>query len=108
MKLKHFLVCFLSISVGVLLFLQPIVSVATEGGQVEQGAGIEFYVDESEPPASSSEAKTSLSIATKPSSKGKYPNTGEVVKKSLAISGAVLVMIVFLFSVIKNCKEKEE
>ncbi|MBP2097379.1 LPXTG cell wall anchor domain-containing protein [Enterococcus rivorum] len=108
MKLKHFLVCFLSISVGVFLFLQPIVSVATEGGQVGQGAGIEFYVDESEPSASSSEEVTFSSIGTKPSSKGKYPNTGEVVKRSLAISGAVLVMIIFLFSVIKSRKEKEE
>lgn len=107
MKLKHFLVCFLSISVGVFMFLNPIVSVATEGGQVEQGAGIEFYDDESEPVTSNSEWATSSSAGTKPNSKGKYPSTGEVVKKSLVISGTILLVIVFLFSVIKIRKEKE-
>lgn len=87
------------------------------GGQVPTNGQITFYEDEpepssSEPPASSSSEVPAPSVSsselpvTKPA--GKYPSTGELVKKSLSISGAALLAAAFLLFLYKRRKKEAE
>ena len=93
------------------------------GGQVQTNGEISFYADEplpsssSEPPAPSStqepssEAPVPTSSSEPPVTKpaGKYPSTGELVKKSLTISGGVVLLIgLFLFLYSRKKKEAGE
>ena len=92
------------------------------GGQVQTNGEISFYADEplpssSEPPAPSStqepssEAPVPTSSSELPVTKpaGKYPSTGELVKKSLTISGgAVVVIALVLFLYSRKKKEAGE
>lgn len=89
------------------------------GGQVQTNGEITFYEDEplpsssSEPPVSSEPASSEAPIPSssepviqKP--QGKYPSTGELVKKSLSISGIALIAIVFLLFLYKRRKKEAE
>ncbi|MCB5953440.1 LPXTG cell wall anchor domain-containing protein [Enterococcus sp. CWB-B31] len=87
------------------------------GGQVQTNGQITFYEDEpkpssSEPPVSSSSQEPVPSVSsselpvTKPA--GKYPSTGELVKKSLSISGAALIVAAFLLFLYKRRKKEAE
>ncbi|MEI5994290.1 LPXTG cell wall anchor domain-containing protein [Candidatus Enterococcus mansonii] len=109
-KLKYLLSCILFISVGVTLFIFPIMDVwAVEGGQVGHDAVIELYAEDTiESSSSSSEQPTSSSkpIVEKP--KGKYPSTGEVIRRSLALSGSALALIALIFFIKKRREEREE
>lgn len=107
MKLKNILACILPIFVGVLFFAAPIHSSAAEGGQVGQDAVVEFFTDESVPKPSESEEPKSSSepIVEKP--KGRFPSTGEVVQRSLMMSGGILVIAILLFLRLKKRNVKE-
>lgn len=99
------------------------------GGQVQTNGEITFYEEEplpsssSEPPVSSEPAPSSEPVPVPseeptPSAssepvvqkpQGKYPSTGELVKKSLSISGVALVAVVFgLFLYKRRKREAEE
>ncbi|MBP1048115.1 LPXTG cell wall anchor domain-containing protein [Enterococcus sp. BWM-S5] len=121
MKKKHFLHYLVLLSVGVFLTGVPMSSWAMEGGQVGQQGVIEFYVDSTEPSESStteppvassteeppvSTSTSSSTVVQKPA--GKYPSTGEVVQRSLMLSGAAVIALVLLFFVMKKRKEKRE
>lgn len=91
---------------------------AEEGGAVKTNGAITFYEtstdsSSSEAPVPSSEEPTPSSEAPAPSDSelpvtkpaGKYPSTGELVKKSLTFSGAALVLGVLLLFIWKRRKE---
>ncbi|MBP1046187.1 LPXTG cell wall anchor domain-containing protein [Enterococcus sp. BWM-S5] len=123
MKKKHFLHYLVLLSVGVFLTGVPLSAKAMEGGQVGQQGVIEFYVDSSstepsessttEPPVASSTEEPPVSTSTSSSTvvqkpAGKYPSTGEVVQRSLMVSGAAVIALALLFFVMKKRKEKRE
>ncbi|MCA5011428.1 MULTISPECIES: LPXTG cell wall anchor domain-containing protein [unclassified Enterococcus] len=103
MKLKNILVCILPIVVGVIFSVDPLQGLAAESGQVGQDAVIEFYTDKSEPKPTQPSTEPQVE---KP--KGRFPSTGEVVQRSLILSGCILAVAVFLFFVLKKRKTKEE
>lgn len=80
---------------------------AEEIGQVQTNAGIGFY----EASTDSSSSIESTTTITQPDSsikpKGRYPSTGELVKKSLVISGAILILLVVLFILWKRKKNQQ-
>lgn len=123
MKKNYFLPYLVLFSVGCLLTGMPLVAQAMEGGQVGQQGVIEFYEDNSttepsdnsttEPtvePSAEPSTSTPSSLSTEPVQKpaGNYPSTGEVVQRSLMLSGVALLFIALLFAVWKKRKEKEE
>lgn len=87
-------------------------AMAEEGGAVQTNGGIGFYETSSDRPSSevsvpSSEApalSTSRLPAIKPT--GKYPSTGELVKKSLTFSGVVLILGTLILFLWKRRKEE--
>ena len=79
---------------------------AEEIGQVQTNAGVGFY--EASTDSSTIEATTTTTKptnVTKP--KGRYPSTGELVKKSIAISGIVLILFVVIFILWKRKKNQQ-
>ncbi|MGL4696731.1 LPXTG cell wall anchor domain-containing protein [Enterococcus larvae] len=104
-----------------LCFVIPVTSEATtNGGAVQTNGVVGFYEegssdssssDSSSSDGSSSSESTSQSTlpptggTTKPT--GSYPSTGELVKNSLTISGAALLVIAAVFLFWKKKKEKE-
>lgn len=77
------------------------------GGAVQTTGGVGFYEDETTPtttPSATEEPKETPSL--KP--KGRYPSTGELVAKSLSISGATLVVIVAIYFIWKRKKDNAE
>lgn len=81
---------------------------AEEIGQVQTNAGVGFY-EESTQSSSSTEttaATTQSDISKKPI--GRYPSTGELVKKSVALSGVVLILFVALFILWKRKKNNQK
>ncbi|MBO0471764.1 LPXTG cell wall anchor domain-containing protein [Enterococcus sp. DIV0242_7C1] len=107
MRSKNILACALPIFVGIFFLTAPIHSLAAEGGQVGQDAVIEFYTDKSESEPSTSEPPKSSSESPIEKPKGRFPSTGEVVQRSLLLSGSVLIVAVFLFFALKKRKAKE-
>ena len=103
---KNILACILPIFVGILFLTAPIHSFAAEGGQVGQDAVIEFYTDKSEPEPSTSEPPKNSSEPRIEKPKGRFPSTGEVVQRSLLLSGSILIAAVFLFFALKKRKVK--
>ena len=96
---------------------------AENGGAVQTNGVVGFYdnstesssstepapsTTESEKPAPSESTTTSSTVVKKPT--GSYPSTGELVTKSLSISGVVLLAGVLIFFLWKRRKdgEKEE
>lgn len=114
----------LSLAVGLLFGLSAPVYGADNGGAVQTNGVIEFFDDtepstsepepSSEPapssetplPSSSDEPITPKPPGSKP--QGSYPSTGELVKTSLTVSGAALVVLALLFFFWKRKKDKEE
>ena len=90
------------------------------GGAVQTNGHIGFYQEE-QPESSSSEessapqsttsepASTEASTTTvaKPTGGGQYPSTGELVKKSLSLSGVALVVMAGLLILYKRRKKEE-
>lgn len=110
MKLKLFSPYILSLSIFACLLLGAKTSFAAEGGgQVGQDAGIEFYVDETESSLANSEQPGSPAESAIKKNKpvGKLPKTGEVVKKSLAVSGISLLIGGTVFFLIKKFRAKK-
>lgn len=110
MNQKHlFSAFFVSVVAVVLFFSYPLFGMAEEnGGAVQTNGGITFY--EESISISSTEQSTTPSTTSKPTSQkpvGRYPSTGELVKASLGISGAVLVAIVLILFYLKRKKERE-
>ncbi|MEI5995347.1 LPXTG cell wall anchor domain-containing protein [Candidatus Enterococcus mansonii] len=107
MKKRKLLYSIMTISVVSLsLFWNPVGHFAADGGQVGQEAVIEFYGEE-EPTTSNSTSDGPVKekpVTSKPV--GRYPQTGEIVKKSLALSGAVLALLAAF--VYKNKQNKGE
>lgn len=124
MKKNHFLLYLVLLSVGVFLTGIPLSAKAMEGGQVGHQGVIEFYEESSttepsesstteptvesstEPSVSTSTTSSSTPIVQKPT--GNYPSTGEVVQRSLMLSGAAILALALLFAVWKKRKEKRE
>ncbi|MGC6769563.1 LPXTG cell wall anchor domain-containing protein [Enterococcus sp. LJL128] len=79
------------------------------GGAVQTTGVVGFYDDSTEP-SSSSSSSTSTSSTPAPVQKptGKYPSTGELVKTSLSIAGAVVVGMVLLFFWMKRRENKRK
>lgn len=107
-KISLFLLLFLF--VGVSLTGLGIESHAEEnGGLVETNGVVGFYEDSSSSSDSTSSNPTSNSSTSsqviKPT--GRFPSTGELVKKSLSISGLLLLLIV-LFLLFKRKKERDK
>lgn len=103
------------------IYVQPAQAQEGVGGAVQTNGEIGFYKDDepvtssssttpsssspssSAPPKSSSSTGTSGTV-TKPT--GNYPSTGELIKKSLSLSGIALVLLAFLLFLFKR-KKKE-
>lgn len=80
-----------------------LVQAVEEGGQVQTNAGVVFFSEDSSSASSSSENipnatstpntsnSTNEKIVEKPA--GKYPSTGELAKRSISISGLLLVIV---------------
>ncbi|WP_375178487.1 LPXTG cell wall anchor domain-containing protein [Enterococcus rotai] len=118
-KIKKNIVVLSSLVILGMLFSLLVLNVRSEaseiGGAVQTNGKIKFYEESSstEPPVSSKEPPTSSvpepSSPEKPSPKpkGRYPSTGELVKKSLSISGVAIVLAVLIFFLWKRKKEKD-
>lgn len=116
MKKNHFLLYLVLLSVGVFLTGIPLSAKAMEGGQVGHQGVIEFYEESStteptvepstEPSVSTSTTSSSTPIVQKPA--GNFPSAGEVVQRSLMLSGAAILAFAVLFVVLKKRKEKRE
>lgn len=83
------------------------------GGAVQTTGVVGFYDDSTEPStSSSSSSSTSTSTSSTPAPvqkpTGKYPSTGELVKTSLSIAGAVVVGMVLLFFWMKRRENKRK
>ena len=74
----------------------------------EQGVSTKGQITlvQEESSESTVESSTSTPLIIKP--QGKYPETGELVRTSLSLSGVVLLLIVFIFYLWKRKKEQEE
>ncbi|WP_086314475.1 hypothetical protein A5821_002048 [Enterococcus sp. 7F3_DIV0205] len=114
MKKKRILYLILTSFVCVGLVVKAIpVHAAEEGGQVQTQADVGFYEEstDSSTEPTTSETKPSQSISTPPrpvKPTGKFPTTGELVKKSLLFSGSALVLLALIFFFWKRKKEKKE
>nr|WP_242700759.1 LPXTG cell wall anchor domain-containing protein [Enterococcus sp. DIV0212c] len=79
---------------------------------VQTKAGITFvddnYGSDSSDSTSNSSVRSSPKIETTVKPKGRYPSTGELVKKSLSISGILILMYVLLFFWSKRKKTTNE
>lgn len=111
-KLKYFI---LTSIVLVSFFTIASLSVNAEGGgnggAIQTTGGVGFYEEETppttEPPITPPIKDSSSSEVPKAKPKGRYPSTGELVAKSLSVSGIALVVIVFIFFIWKRKKENQ-
>ena len=101
------------------IYVQPVQAQEGVGGAVQTNGEIGFYKDDDPVTSSSSTAPSSSSSSTPPKSSsstvtsgtvtkptGNYPSTGELIKKSLSLSGIALVLLAFLLFLFKR-KKKE-
>ncbi|MGC6769300.1 LPXTG cell wall anchor domain-containing protein [Enterococcus sp. LJL51] len=112
-RFKLFSSLFISVVVMAFIFMgRPAISLAAENGGAVQTNGVVSFYEETTEPSSSTEPSTTTeptTTPTKPSGSkpaGKYPSTGELVKKSLGISGAALVLIALILFYVKRRKEQ--
>ncbi|ALS00974.1 hypothetical protein ATZ33_06205 [Enterococcus silesiacus] len=113
MNKKFLRISILTISIlGLMIFWKPVTSFADDGGQVGHEAVIEFYREDEkkDPPTTTSESKTNLNVSEGPQKSkpiGRFPQTGEIVRKSLMLSGIVLALSALYVYVKKQRKENE-
>lgn len=92
-------------------FFNPIKHFAAEGGQVGHEAVIEFYRDEPDEkektPSSTSNPVNDAEDTTVKKPVGRYPQTGEIVKKSLTLSGVILAFSIVYVYLKKQRKERK-
>ncbi|MGX7245676.1 LPXTG cell wall anchor domain-containing protein [Enterococcus quebecensis] len=107
MKKKKLILSTIAVSIlGLTLFLKPVRHFAVDGGQVGHEAVIEFYSDDQPEKESVDEPKDSVKpTSTKPV--GRYPQTGEIIKKSLTLSGAIVVLLAIVAYMKKRKKEQK-
>lgn len=110
-KLKYFI---LTSIVLVSFFTIASLSVHAEGGgnggAIQTTGGVGFYEEDTPPttePSIEPPIEESSSEVPKAKPKGRYPSTGELVAKSLSVSGIALVVIVFIFFIWKRKKENQ-
>lgn len=113
MNRKKIRLSILTISIlGLMIFWKPVVFYAADGGQVGHEAVIEFYREDKkkEPPTTTSDSLSDLKISEEPKQSkpiGRFPQTGEILKKSLMLSGIVLALSALYVYVKKHKKEHE-
>lgn len=98
-------ICFLMVSfIGLLSLMVPVDLVIADdvGGVVQTKGEVGFY-EETSPSTTTSESSTSVEV-TKP--KGKFPSTGELIKKSMMVSGT-LILLLLLFVLLNKQRKKE-
>lgn len=108
-NIKHLLLSSFMLVLLTLMVGTPAYAQEGEGGGAVQTNGVIGFYEEDAPPASSSTepiGSSSEPAVTKPA--GKYPSTGELVRKSLSISGAILVLCVLVLFLIKRRKRGTE
>ncbi|MGX7128283.1 LPXTG cell wall anchor domain-containing protein [Enterococcus wangshanyuanii] len=110
MKKLNYLVLF-SIACVSLFIIRPI-SVQAEGegngGGIQTNGEIGFYEETKPTTEPTTEPTTSDSTPKITKPVGKYPSTGELVKKSLSISGAAIVIIAAIAFFWKRKKDNDE
>lgn len=117
-RFKLFSSLFISVVVIAFIFVgRPAIGLATENGGAVQTNGVVSFYEETTEPSSTTEPSTTTEPTTTPTTEptkpsgskpaGKYPSTGELVKKSLGISGAALVLIALILFYVKRRKEQE-
>ncbi|OJG96781.1 LPXTG-domain-containing protein cell wall anchor domain [Enterococcus termitis] len=110
MKKLNSLVLF-SIACVSLFTIHPI-SVHAEGegngGGIQTNGEIGFYEETKGTTEPTTEPATSDSTPKITKPVGKYPSTGELVKKSLSISGAALIVIALLVFLWKRKKDDDK
>ncbi|MBO0473361.1 hypothetical protein IGL98_003322 [Enterococcus sp. DIV0840] len=99
--LLTFVVCF---GLGLSSFLTVD---AEEIGQVQTSAGVGFYEDSTQSSSSIEPTATTSQSDVSEKPKGRYPSTGELVKKSLALSSIILILFVVLFILWKRKKNNQ-
>ncbi|MGG5341940.1 LPXTG cell wall anchor domain-containing protein [Enterococcus sp. AZ192] len=78
------------------------------GGGIQTNGEIGFYEETKPTTEPTTEPTTSDSTPTVKKPVGRYPSTGELVKKSLSISGAALVVIAAIAFFWKRKKDDDE
>lgn len=108
-NMKHLLLSSFMLILLALMVGAPVYAQEGEGGGAVQTNGVIGFYEEETPPAPSTTEPTKDSsepTVTKPA--GKYPSTGELVKKSLSISGGILLLCVLVLFLIKRRKRGNE
>lgn len=98
-------ILFLMVSfIGLLSLMVSVNLVNAEdiGGVVQTKGEVGFY-EETSPSTTTSDSSTPTKV-TKP--KGKFPSTGELVKKSMMVSGG-LILVLLLFILLHKQRKKE-
>lgn len=78
--------------------------VLAEGGEAGTIAEIEFYTDVSKAPPV--DKGNTPEPTKKPKPVGRFPNTGDIVQKSLMVSGGLLALLGIYTFIIKQKKRK--
>lgn len=108
MNKKKLCISILTISIlGLIAFWKPMTSFADDGGQVGHEAVIEFYRDDEKEQTTTT---SNLKVSEEPKQSkpiGRFPQTGEIVKKSLMLSGILLALSALYVYVKKQRKEHE-
>ncbi|MGX7245491.1 LPXTG cell wall anchor domain-containing protein [Enterococcus quebecensis] len=105
-KKKLFIIVLTAVAFWAISLVVPVHAYASEnGGAVQTNGVISFYDEDSATSPSSSQQKENPQLVEKP--KGRYPSTGELVKKSLSLSGFILLLaaIILFFWTRKKSKK---
>ena len=102
---KISLLLLLFLFVGVSLTHLSIESHAEENGGVVKTNGVVGFYEDSSSSDPTSNSSTSTQV-TKPT--GRFPSTGELVKKSLSIVGIILLLLIMLFLLLKRKKQHDK
>lgn len=99
------------VSTVFLCFMVPITVLADNGGQADVSGKIIFYEDSSsekpkESSSSSEVVKESSAVSEKPV--GRFPNTGEIIKKSSVWIGMGLILLLIIFLIGRKRREHDE
>lgn len=83
---------------------------AEEIGRVQTNVGVGFYEDSTQSSSSTESESTTTTTQSAGSKKpiGRYPSTGELVKKSIALSGVALILFIVLFILWKRKKNSQK